>query len=239
MPFPERSRIETAILQELKDLGEESPRTLVQRLARYFPQLEPQELRSRTRGGRSRWRLKVRRARDALVRAGYLEVFQGRWRITEEGRRRAEAEELPLQPLLPLYRGPAPHWSHDELKRMLVQLGRLLGKHALEEYHGYDVVWKESESSPRISHVFEVQVRGNIYSALGKLKRAYDAQRSRPFLVVGGNGPRRVAEAVRPYLEDCFHEIRAVTTVLSAEDVYRLYRALTGVGDVLAPLLQG
>lgn len=237
MPYPERARIELAILQELKAVGEEEPELLLTRLLRYFPQLAEEDLRARTRRGRSRWRLVVQRAKQALVRRGEVAVVGRRWRITEAGRRRADAEDLPIQLVLPVQGEPPPGWSHEELKGMLVDIGRWLGKHAEAEYQRYDVVWKEAPNAPRISHVFEVQVRGRVESALAKLKHAYDTQRSRPFLVVvEARDARRVREMLAPYLTGSFHEIGGVTTVLSPEEVHRLWRALRSVQDLLGPL---
>jgi hypothetical protein len=133
-------------------------------------------------------------------------------------------------------REPLP--SHQEVKRQLLEIGRILGKYAQEEYQRYDVVWKESELSPRISHVFEVQNRGKVEAALAKLKRAYDTQRSKPFLVViDEKDPRRVGEALQSYLAGSFHQIGKATTVLSPQEVERIYRALTSVEHHLRRLL--
>ena len=68
--------------------------------------------------------------------------------------------------------------THTDVQKMLLDIGRVLGYHAQSEFDYYDVVWRASESSPRLSHVFEVQHKGNIDAALAKLKRAYEAQRS-------------------------------------------------------------
>ena len=67
---------------------------------------------------------------------------------------------------------------------MLLKIGEILGYYAEIEFEYYDVIWRETETSKRISHVFEVQSKGNIDSAFAKLKRAFDAQRSKPFLIL-------------------------------------------------------
>lgn len=119
-----------------------------------------------------------------------------------------------------------------------MEIGRLLGKFAKEEYQRYDVVWKDHELSPRVSHVFEVQNRGNLEAALAKLKHAYDTQRSRLFLVVvEARDVRRVGEMLQPYLAGTFHEIGKVTTVLDPKEVERVYRALTSVRESLTKLV--
>jgi hypothetical protein len=227
MALPESARLEGPILQELLALGgEERLRALYDRLRAYFPHLEEQP------GASARWRMLVQRAGARLVRKGELQRRAGRWRLTERGRQRAEAERMFLEPLRVESPRRAP--SHAELQTMLVEIGRLLGKHAEREHDRYDVVWKDSPLSPRLSHVFEVQVRGKLESALVKLKHAYDTQRSKPVLVISdARDERRAREWLRPYLSGSFHEIGEVTVVLGAGDVERLHRALTSVRDVL------
>ena len=86
-----------------------------------------------------------------------------------------------------------------------------------------------------ISHVFEVQRKGNVDAALAKLKRAYDAQRSRPFLVVASERDTNRAERQLSLARTGpFHEIGRVTTILSFEQLRSLHRALTSVEAVLA-----
>ncbi|MGH2542666.1 MAG: hypothetical protein ACRDIB_07710, partial [Ardenticatenaceae bacterium] len=95
MRYPERARVESALLQELKAVGEDKPRFLYQCVARYFPQLEADDLSIRTIGGRSRWRMSVQRAKRALMERGEVDSIEGRWTITDKGRRRADAEDMP------------------------------------------------------------------------------------------------------------------------------------------------
>ena len=117
---------------------------------------------------------------------------------------------------------------------MLVEVGRVLGYYAQAEFDYYDVVWREGAESPRLSHVFEVQRRGNVDAALAKLKRAYDAQRTRPFLVVASERDTNRAEMQMSLARTgAFHEIGSVTTILSFEQLRRLHRALTSVEDIL------
>ncbi|MGH7493136.1 MAG: hypothetical protein ACREOO_12155 [bacterium] len=96
------------------------------------------------------------------------------------------------------------------------------------------MVWKESELSPRLSHVFEVQVKGKIEQALAKLKHAYDLQRSKPFLVLSDErDERRARQFPQPFLSGSFHEIGAVTTVLGIEEIERMYHALNSIKCIL------
>ncbi|MDW8120127.1 MAG: winged helix-turn-helix domain-containing protein [Chloroflexota bacterium] len=237
--LPERQRIAAGLLQELHELGEAEPRILYKRVARYFPQLTNQDLTARTKDGRSLWRRRVQEAKALLVARGEVETRGRRWAITEKGRQRAQAEEMPVQLVLDaLQHEEGPILTHEEVQRMLVEVGRLLGKYAETEAQRYDVTWRESPHSPRYSHVFEVLVHGRLDSALAKLKQAHDAQRTRPILVVADpRGAWRVQEALAPYLNGPFHELAGVAQVLTGEEVVRLYRALTAVGDVLKRLL--
>jgi hypothetical protein len=74
-------------------------------------------------------------------------------------------------------------------------------------------------------------------AALAKLKRAYDAQRTRPFLVVSSERDTNRAEMQMSLARTgAFHEIGSVTTILSFEQLRRLHRALTSVEDIL-PLI--
>ena len=82
---------------------------------------------------------------------------------------------------------------------------------------------RDSASSPRISHVFEVQISGNVDSALARLKHAYDAQRSRPFLVIADERDKRLAGK---RLTGSFHEIWEIITVIGVGELQRLYEAL-------------
>src|SRR5919198_1442525 len=129
--------------------------------------------------------------------------------------------------------------ERDRGRWKITEVGRALGHFAQVEFDYYDVVWREDESSPRLSHVFEVQRRGNLDAALAKLKRAYDAQRSRPFLLVATErDTNRAGRQLSLARTGPFHEIGRVTTILSFEQLRRLHRALTSVEDILAPLFE-
>jgi len=240
MAFPSCSCLEVPILQELKALGGESePRQLYHKLVPYFPQLTYEDLKQKNRDGSHRWKRLVYRAGQNLVAKHELErTADGKWRLTEKGRQRAQAEDFPLQLLLPLDT-PRNIPSHKEIKEKLLEIGRLLGKHAEEEYQKkYDVVWKDSPSSPRISHVFEVQCRGNIESALAKLKHAHDTQRSQLYLILADRkDSRKLGELLHPYLAGSFHEISEAVTILTPSDVDCLHRALSSVKGVLEKLI--
>jgi hypothetical protein len=224
MSFPEAARVELPILQELKATGgHDQLRYLYERLVQYFPQLEPEELSERSPTGRNRWHLLVQRAGRQLAEKGELRRQGARWELTPQGRRRVEAEAMQVT-LEPARTEPASRTlSHKDAQQMLVEIGRWLGRHAEAEYEHYDVVWRESPVSPRLSHVFEVQISGSVDSALTRLKHAYDTQRSRPFLVIAGERDTRLA---RRRLTGSFHEIWDAITVIGVGELEQLYESM-------------
>lgn len=242
MSYPSSSRLELPILQELVATGgAERVRFLYERLAGYFPQLTLVEDGAVGSFADRRWRRLVQRAGEALVERGEIERWRGRWTITAAGRRRVneEAARFEFDNALDASSSPKRPLTHAEAQRMLMEIGVILGYHAEAEHEGYDVVWRADAASPRISHVFEVQRRGNLDSALARLKRAYDAQRSRPFLVVASE--RDTSSATRSLSaarHGAFREIGRATTILSFEQVRRLHCALSQVRDLLTPLFE-
>jgi Mrr N-terminal domain len=242
MAYPSAERVELPLLQELAATGgSEHVRFLYDRLVAYFPQLDASEVRAVSNGHRRQWRRLVQRAARALDERREIERDRGRWKLTERGRRRVAEEEIQFTPpQAGACEGETlAELTHTDVQRMLVEIGRVLGHFAEVEFDYYDVVWREAESSPRLSHVFEVQHKGNLDAALAKLKRAYDAQRSRPFLVVASERDNARAERQLSLARTGpFHEIGRVTTILSFEQLRRLHRALTSVEDILACLFE-
>lgn len=240
MAYPGVARVELPILQELVATGgDEDVRFLYNRLAGYFPQLEETEVRALANGHLTQWRRLVQRAGRMLEDKRQIERRRGRWTITQSGRKRA-TEEGQIFSLLETHetiRSDA--LTHGDVQQMLLDIGRVLGYHAESEFEYYDVVWRASQSSPRLSHVFEVQHKGNIDAALAKLKRAYEAQRSKPFLIVASErDTNRANRNMSQARTGAFHEIGRATTILSFEQLNRLHRALTTVEDLLAEFFE-
>ena len=242
MKLPGIARLELPILQELVATGGvDDVRFLYQRLVAYFPQLTEEDKHALTNGELRAWRRHVQRAGRALDEQRQIERNKrGQWTITQQGRRRV-ADEAPsfsfgvadAQPT-----GSA-SYSHADVQQMLLDIGHALGYHAESEFDYYDVVWRANAQSQRLSHIFEVQRKGNVDAALAKLKRAYDAQRSRPFLVVASERDTNRAEMQLSLARTgAFHEIGRVTTILSFEQLHRLHRALTSVSDLLALIFE-
>ncbi|HYO64198.1 MAG TPA: hypothetical protein VER08_11250 [Pyrinomonadaceae bacterium] len=237
MAYPGVERLELPVLQELAATGgAEDVRFLYDRLVGYFPQLEESDVQL-TNGHRRSWRRLVQTAGRALDDKRQIERRRGFWTITQQGRRRVADEELQFSLSDSHQQDATPataELSHADVQQMLCEIGRTLGHHAEREFDYYDVVWRAGEDSPRLSHVFEVQRKGNVDAALAKLKRAYDAQRSKPFLIVASERDSRRAEMQTSLSRTgAFHEIGRVTTILSFEQLRRLHRALHSVEDVL------
>jgi hypothetical protein len=240
MPYPSVERIELPVLQELIATGgAEEVRFLYDRLVAYFPGLDAGEVRALSNGHRREWRRLVQRAGRELDGRREIERNRGLWSVTERGRRRVTAEALSFELTADADKSGEEELSHAAVQQMLCEIGRVLGFAAQSEFDFYDVVWREREESPRLSHVFEVQRRGNVDAALAKLKRAYDAQRSKPFLVVASErDTNRAARQLSEARIGPFHEIGRVTTVISFEQLRRLHRSLTSIGDLLACLFE-
>ncbi|HEY0384740.1 MAG TPA: hypothetical protein VGC64_01955 [Pyrinomonadaceae bacterium] len=238
MAYPEVARIELPILQELVATGgTEDVRFLYARLVAYFPQLEKEEVQSLDNGHRKQWRRLVQRAGFQLSEQHQLERRRGHWAITASGRRRVADEALDFSSSETGTPNSTPHalLTHGDIQQMLLDIGRVLGYHAQKEFEYYDVVWRKSATSPRLSHVFEVQHKGNIDAALAKLKRAYEAQRSKPFLIIASErDTNRARRSMSQAETGAFHEIGSVTEILSFEQLHKLHRALVSVEGLLA-----
>ena len=234
MAFPESSRVELPILQELEATGgSDQLRYLYERLVRYFPQLTPDDLSQKSATNRSAWHRVVQRAGRQLEDQGEIRRERTRWTITQKGRHRAEAEAMRPAPAGAVIEAPRAI-SHKDAQMMLVEIGRMLGRHAEIEFEYYDVVWRDSPASPRLSHVFEVQVAGSVDSALTRLKHAYDAQRSLLFLVVADERSARFAGR---RLTGSFHEIWDAITVIGIGELARMYESLNSQIELLEKII--
>jgi predicted RNA-binding protein len=113
--------------------------------------------------------------------------------------------------------------SHEELKQKLVEIGKLQGYLADEEYvfdiGKLDVVWRRVERSVP-TYVFEIQVGGDVYHALAKLKHAFDLWNSHIFVVASQADYNKV----RNLLSGTFHEIRDQTKFIELAKVEELHR---------------
>ena len=111
---------------------------------------------------------------------------------------------------------------HEELKAKIAEMGKIQKFLAEVEYPiettRLDVVWRRVEKSVP-TYVFEIQVGGDIYHALARLKHAYDLWNSWIFLVASP-GDREKAESL---LSGTFHEIRDRIAFVEIGKIQELY----------------
>ncbi len=239
--FPRAELIELPILQELiATSGVEDVRFLYQRLTPYFLQLVETFERGKIiedEDVAAHWRKLVQRAGRSLADKKHITRQNGRWTITAVGRRRAQNERLQFE-LAPENVRPA-ELQHADVQQMLVEIGNALGFHAAREHDYYDVVWRTRANNSRLSHVFEVQRRGNMDSALAKLKRAYDAQRSKTYLVLTSERDmKRALKSVDARRNGAFQELYATIEIISFEQLAKLHKAVTLVRELLPSLIE-
>jgi hypothetical protein len=112
---------------------------------------------------------------------------------------------------------------HKELKQKLVEIGKLQGYLADEEYvfdiGKLDVVWRRVALSVP-TYAFEIQVGGDIYHALAKLKHASDLWNSNIFIVA----PQTDYDKFENLLCGTFHEISNRVKFIELNKVDELYR---------------
>lgn len=113
--------------------------------------------------------------------------------------------------------------SHDEIKQKLMEVGKLQGYLTDEEYvfdiGKLDVVWRRVERSVP-TYVFEVQLGGDPYHALAKLKHAFDLWNSHIFIVA----PQAHYHKVDNLLSGTFHEIGSKARFIELKKLDELHR---------------
>jgi hypothetical protein len=226
MSFPTVPSLETPILQELNAVGgTEDVRFLYQRLTAYFPQLNENDLNRI-----HQWRKLVQKAGRELDDIGCLTRDHGIWKITEKGASRIAGESIEFS----FQTQEIKELNHREIQIMLARIGQSLNYFTELEFEYYDVVWREKSNSQRLSHVFEVQSKGNLDSALAKLKRAFDSQRTIPFLIVASDrDTRRALQS----LNREFAELQEVLTILSFAEIERIHHNLKSISEILPKFL--
>ena len=113
--------------------------------------------------------------------------------------------------------------NHNELQELIFQIGQLnrliSEKEYLMESERLDVVWRRVERSVP-TYVFEVQIGGDIYHALGKLKHAFDLWNSNTFLIIH----EKDLEKADALLSGTFHEIKERIKTITPQKVSELYQ---------------
>ncbi|MEA1944427.1 MAG: EVE domain-containing protein [Euryarchaeota archaeon] len=121
--------------------------------------------------------------------------------------------------------------THEDIKNLLQEIGKLQGYIANTEFsmgaERLDVVWRRlAESVP--TYVFEVQVSGDLYHALGKLKHAYDIWNSRIFLAASLDE----LGSVNQLLSGTFHEIQPVLRFIEIEKIQNLHQSKRNIYEI-------
>ena len=124
---------------------------------------------------------------------------------------------------------------HDKIKAELVEIGHLQKLIAESEYDmdggRLDVVWRRIERAVP-AYVFEVQIGGDLYHAMGKLKHAFDLWNSNIYLVVA----REDVQKARELLIGTFHEIRGRIRLVEVGKINELFRRKKAYRDFEAEL---
>ena len=234
MPLPLYSNIESPILQELSAVGgTDDVRFLYERLISYFPSLSDAEISLIKAGEQRFWKKAVQKAGKVLDENNFINRERGIWSLTEKGRKAVETESEGI--ILTTTEVENESLSHKQIQEMLVQIAEILGFYGESEFQYYDVVWREKSNQHRLSHVFEVQSKGNIDSAFAKLKRAYDAQRSKIFLILDSE---RDANRAQKSLALEFRELENVLVILSFVELRKIHENLSAVAKFLPAFLR-
>lgn len=121
--------------------------------------------------------------------------------------------------------------SHDEIKEMIFEIGKLEGKIPEMEYPienlRLDVVWK-SIPTGNPKWAFEVQMAGNFYEALTKLKHAWDKWNSKPCLVT----TEEYIKQAEWLLNGSFHEMKADARIINYKKIVRLHELLREANQI-------
>lgn len=231
MPLPKTAAIEIPILQELAATGgTDDLRFLYERLIAYFPQLNDAEINAIKNGANKNWRKAVQKSGKSLEEKSFVTRARGVWTITGKGKTEIETETSGFT----LTKTKNKPLSHGNVQKLLCDIGESLLFHAETEVEFYDVVWRENAKSQRYSHVFEVQSKGNIDSAFAKLKRAFQAQRTKPFLIVSSETDLNRA---RKSLAREFQDIEHAVTILTFVEIKRVHQSLKNIGEIMKDFL--
>jgi hypothetical protein len=111
---------------------------------------------------------------------------------------------------------------HEGLQQKLLDIGKLQKYVADKEYTfdlgKLDVVWRRIERSVP-TYVFEIQIGGDVYHALAKLKHAYDLWNSHLFLIAS----EADCNKAKRLLLGTFHEISNRVRLIQPQKIEDLY----------------
>jgi hypothetical protein len=162
-----------------------------------------------------------------LQSMGYIARTGDAYGLTEAGKALVGLVEVKVELVEPLGKPVAIERtleipSHNEIRDMICEIGMFEGWISEVEYPidkmRLDVVWRKIRAG-NPSYAFEVQVGGNFYEALTKLKHAWDKWNSKPFLVT----TERYELEAKQLLEGSFHEIEHVTKIVNWKKIRDLH----------------
>lgn len=141
-----------------------------------------------------------------------------------------EAPRIVQRRKLPLLRGQPP--GHNELRDVIHEIGLMKGVISEVEYTindmRLDVAWRTTDVRENPDHAWEVQIAGNFFEALAKLKHAWDLWRADPFLVTTG----RFEEEAKRQLGGTFHEIRPYIRIVNWRKIVALHTLMKQVSEL-------
>ena len=186
MALPTTKDIELPLLREIEAMGGEArPQALYPRVTAHFPQITEADLQETIARGINKWTNRIQWTRQHLVLKGQLERYpRGVWRITDQGKKRLGTERV--APLLPPHPSPASPRRHDELKQVMVEIGKKLGYHTSTEEgpeYRHDVLWRRTPYKTP-SHVIEICDGGSLPKDFASLNWANQNWDARGVLIV-------------------------------------------------------
>ena len=165
-----------------------------------------------------------------LLSLGYVTKIGKTYSLTETGRIAVGVPEAEVKAELirPPEEAPKkevpPVPTHNEIRDMIFEIGKFEGRISEIEYPidklRLDVAWKRIRTG-NPSHAFEVQIGGNFFEALTKLKHAWDKWNSKPFLIT----MEKYELEAKQLLEGSFHEIEHVAKIVNWKKIVDLYEA--------------
>jgi len=125
--------------------------------------------------------------------------------------------------------------DHEKIKEIIFQIGLIQNRHPQKEYplngKRLDVVWRRTPRSvPSVA--FEVQLGGNLFESLSKLKHAFDLWNTIPVLVTVA---QQIEEAKR-WIEGSFHELKDVFRIIAWEEMKEYYDVKRKIKELEAKL---
>jgi predicted RNA-binding protein len=230
MPIPPHSQIGGEIIEYLKQVGGQARTAEIHDYLANKWQLTREEMSQKDSAGGIRWKKRIDQPIEELVK---------KRQIIHPQRGVCQIGIKPVPPIVSpptvLKKGAGEQSYHDKIRDMLYEIGEIEKMVSEKEYRingeRIDVAWKRIAAGMP-SSVFEVQVGGNFYEALAKLKHAWDKWSSRPFLVTTAEQKQKASE----WLSGSFHEIQQEINIVDCKKVEELYQAVKKASDIKTEL---